>query len=240
MARAHSRKSLVALGSFGFVAALSLSGCEKRAAGPPEAAPVAAAPAAPSPVERGKYLVTILGCNDCHRPYHMGPNGIPEPDMTKMLSGHPEGLKMPPAPKLPEGPWLWVGAATNTAFAGPWGVTYSINLTPDQNTGIGIWTEDMFVRAIKSGKHMGTSRMIQPPMPWPWYNKMTDEDLKSIYAYLRTIPAWRTGSRITRSLSRRSRGEVSLRDHGAAALPKRRIRQPSLAKPAGGTAGRCF
>ena len=44
-----------------------------------------------------------------------------------------------------------------------------MNLTPDENTGMGIWTEDMFVDAMKTGKHMGTSRTIQPPMPWPWY-----------------------------------------------------------------------
>lgn len=183
---ARSWKSLFLMAAL--AATTFATGCEKRAAAPPEAPPAAAA-AAPSAVERGKYLVTIMVCNDCHTPYHMGPNGVPEPDMTRMLSGHPEGLKLPPPPKLPEGPWNWVGAASNTAFAGPWGVTYSFNLTPDQNTGIGIWTEDSFVRAIRSGKHMGTSRSIQPPMPWPWYNKMTDEDLKSIYAYLRTIPA---------------------------------------------------
>jgi hypothetical protein len=116
----------------------------------------------------------------------LGPGG-PVPDMTRMLSGHPESMKMPATPPLPE-PWLWVGAATNTAFAGPWGVTYAINLTPDENTGLGIWTEDMFVRALKTGRHMGTSRVIQPPMPWPAYSHMTDEDLKAMYAYLRSIP----------------------------------------------------
>lgn len=139
-----------------------------------------------SRVERGKYLVTILVCNDCHTPFKMGPNG-PEPDMSKMLSGHPESMKMPPPP-APSGPWIWAGAATNTAFAGPWGVSYAFNLTPDKNTGIGIWTEEMFVKAMKTGKHMGTSRVIQPPMPWPWYGQATEEDLKSIFAYLRTIP----------------------------------------------------
>jgi hypothetical protein len=51
-----------------------------------------------------------------------------------------------------------------------------------------VWTEDMFIRAIREGKHMGTSRPIQPPMPWMWYGKMTDEDLKAVFAYLRTIP----------------------------------------------------
>jgi hypothetical protein len=138
-------------------------------------------------IERGKYLVTILACNDCHTPWKQVADGRVEPDMTRMLSGHPEGLKMPPAPP-PSGPWIASIGATFTTFSGPFGTTYAINLTPDENTGIGIWTEDMFLKAMRTGKHMGTSRPIQPPMPWIWYSKATDEDLKSIYAYLRTIP----------------------------------------------------
>jgi len=152
-----------------------------------DAASKPSAASAASRVERGKYLVTIAGCNDCHTPWKMGSNGIPEPDMSRMLSGHPEGMKMPPPP-APSGPWLASFAATQTAFAGPWGVTYAMNLTPDQNTGIGIWTEEMFIKTFRTGKHFGTSRPIQPPMPWYWMAKATDEDLKSIYAYLRTIP----------------------------------------------------
>lgn len=138
--------------------------------------------------KRGQYLVTVAGCNDCHTPFKLNDQGIPEPDMAVMLSGHPESLKLPPPPDLGGGPWIMVGAATNTAYAGPWGITYASNLTPDVNTGLGIWTEDMFVRALKTGKHMGTSRQIQPPMPWPSLSKMTDEDLKAMYAFLRTIP----------------------------------------------------
>lgn len=141
-------------------------------------------------VERGRYLVTAMACNDCHTPLKMTDHG-PEPDMSRMLSGHPEAMKMPAPPKLPEGPWLWLGGATNTAFSGPWGVSYAFNLTPDQNTGLGIWTEDMFIRAIRTGRHMGTSRQIMPPMPWPAFRNLNDADLKSIYAYLRTIPAVR-------------------------------------------------
>jgi hypothetical protein len=110
----------------------------------------------------------------------------PEPDTARMLSGHPEGIKMTPPPP-PTGNWLWHGAATNTAFAGPWGVSYAANLTADQNTGLGIWTEDMFVTALRSGRHMGKSRPIAPPMPWPAFATATDEDLKSIYAYLKTV-----------------------------------------------------
>lgn len=157
----------------------------------PLAADAAATPAAaakPSPqVERGEYLVTISGCNDCHTPLKMGANG-PEPDMTRMLSGHPEGMSLGPAPKL-EGGWMWAGAATNTAFAGPWGISYAFNLTPDQNTGLGIWTEDMFVKAMRTGRHMGAARPILPPMPWQGIGRMTDEDLEAVYAFLRSIPA---------------------------------------------------
>jgi hypothetical protein len=117
----------------------------------------------------------------------MGPKG-PEPDMARMLSGHPESLVMPKPPDLDQGPWVYVGSGTNTAYAGPWGITYAINLTPDENTGLGIWTEDMFVKAMRTGKHFGTSRPILPPMPWQSYSNMTDEDLKAIYAYLKSIP----------------------------------------------------
>lgn len=135
--------------------------------------------------ERGKYLVSILACDDCHTPLQWGPNG-PAPDMTKHLNGHPEGVTMGPPP-APTGGWLWAGAATSTAFAGPWGISYATNLTPDENTGIGIWTEKMFVDTIRNGKHMGTSRPLLPPMPWMAYRNLSEEDLKSIYAYLRTL-----------------------------------------------------
>jgi len=147
------------------------------------------APAGTSRAERGKYLVTIMGCNDCHTPWKMGANGVPEPDMSRMLSGHPETMKLPPPP-APSGPWLAAFAATQTAFAGPWGVSYAANLTPDKNTGLGsTWTEELFIKALRTGKHFGTSRPIQPPMPWYWTNKATDADLKAIWAYLQTIPA---------------------------------------------------
>src|SRR5215467_5252771 len=78
--------------------------------------------------ERGKYLVTVGGCNDCHTPLKMGARG-PEPDMSRFLSGHPEQMGALPA-VAPRGPWLWAGAATNTAFSGPWGISYAANLTP--------------------------------------------------------------------------------------------------------------
>jgi mono/diheme cytochrome c family protein len=137
-------------------------------------------------VERGKYLVMTSACNDCHTPKKMGPNG-PELDMSRMLAGH-VAVKMPPPPAS-SGPWIIHANDQLTAWSGPWGISYTKNLTPDQNTGIGSWSEETFIKAIRTGKHMGVSRPILPPMPWEVYRQMTDADLKAIYAYLRTIPA---------------------------------------------------
>lgn len=150
------------------------------AAKPPSAA-------SPATVARGKYLVTTAGCHDCHTPWKMGDKG-PEPDFSRALSGHPEQVQMTPAPRLPEGPWLTVTAATNTAFAGPWGVSFTANLTPDPDTGLGQWSQRNFVDTIRTGRHMGRGREVLPPMPIPAYRNFTDQDLAAIYAYLRTVP----------------------------------------------------
>jgi hypothetical protein len=137
-------------------------------------------------VERGKYLVAFGTCTDCHTPHKMGPNG-PEPDLTRFLSGHPEEAKLPPPPALPTGPWVAVTVG-DTAWSGPWGISFAANLTPDPATGLGIWTEEMFIGAMRTGKHMSAGRPILPPMPWQGLAKLTDEDLRSIFAYLRTVP----------------------------------------------------
>lgn len=158
---------------------------------PPAAAPdaVATDSAPRGMVERGRYLVSTSACNDCHTPWHMTERG-PEPDMSRMLSGHPEALEMPPAPAVP-GPWQMVAGATNTAWAGPWGVSFTANLTPDRETGLGKWSERNFIETIRTGRHLGRGRPVLPPMPIPVYNNFTDADLAAIYAYLRTIPAVR-------------------------------------------------
>jgi hypothetical protein len=136
-------------------------------------------------VERGAYLVTMMGCNDCHTPWKMGAQG-PEPDMARALTGHPQDMVMPPPP-APSGPWIWHGAATNTAFAGPWGVSFTANLTPDPETGLGKWTEEMFLATMRTARHQGKGRPILPPMPVKMIGKANDEDLKSIFAYLQSL-----------------------------------------------------
>ena len=149
----------------------TIAACQQA---PPAAPPAAPAAPAMSQVDRGKYLVSTAGCHDCHTPTKMGPNG-PEPDMSRMLSGHPENVKVDKPAKL-DGPWMAAASSTFTAWSGPWGMSYTANLTPDPS-GLAVWTEDMFMRAIREGKHMGTSRPILPPMPWPVYRNFTDEDL---------------------------------------------------------------
>lgn len=135
---------------------------------------------------RGRYLVTVAGCNDCHTPWHEGPNG-PEPDMTRMLSGHPEDAELPPPPE-PVGPWIGAASETNTAWSGPWGVSFTANLTPDPETGLGRWTQRNFTETIRTGRHLGRGRPVLPPMPIPMYKNFTDADLEAIFAYLQSIP----------------------------------------------------
>jgi len=187
--RAHlTRNSL--LGTFALTAVLSALGTDvAEAAETAAAAAPAAKPSRPTAEQaRGKYLMSTSGCMDCHTPWKLGDKG-PEPDLTRLYSGHPEALKMPPPPTLPEdGPWVMTAGVTNTAWAGPWGVSFTANLTPDTETGLGRWTEADFIRTIRTGRHMGRGREVLPPMPIMVYNHFTDRDLKAIFAYLRTIP----------------------------------------------------
>jgi hypothetical protein len=111
--------------------------------------------------------------------------------MSRALSGHPEQMVLPPAPRLPAGPWIVTAAATNTAWSGPWGTSFTANLTPDADTGLGDWTLKNFKDTIRTGRHMGRGRAVLPPMPIPAYKNFDDQDLEAIYTYLRTIPAIR-------------------------------------------------
>ena len=139
-------------------------------------------------VKRGEYLVTIGGCNDCHTPWIMSKElGHPVPDMSRALSGHPRQFKIEKQARLEGDRWGFAGAATNTAFSGPWGVSFAANLTPDRNTGIGIWTPEIFRNTIRNGRHWGVARPLLPPMPWFNYRHMSDEDLNAVFAYLRTL-----------------------------------------------------
>jgi mono/diheme cytochrome c family protein len=140
-----------------------------------------------SAVERGRYLFEFGGCNDCHSPKVFTAAG-PTPDTTRLLSGHPGDAKLPPIPAGALGPDRWGALASPdlTAWAGPWGVSFTANLTPDP-TGLGGWTVEQFIRTMRTGKHWGTGRAILPPMPWYDVGKLTDDDLRAVFAYLRSL-----------------------------------------------------
>jgi hypothetical protein len=174
------------------VAVAILAGCSPS---PPPAEPGASTPApsapavaAPVPAERGEYLVSILGCHDCHSP-KVYTGADPAPDGSRLLSGHPADVATPPLPAGVPDPEGWV-ALTNahfTAWAGPWGVSYATNLTPDAS-GLGNWTEEQFIQTIRTGRHLGVGRPLLPPMPWQDFAHMTDDDLRAVFAYLRSLP----------------------------------------------------
>ena len=174
------------------LAALLLVSAMAAATAPVRAGQAAAKPAAEKPapasdlVARGEYLVRTGHCHDCHTPHVIGPKG-PEPDMTRALSGHPSDLVIVEPPVM-KGPWMASASATMTAWGGPWGVSFTANLTPDKETGLGKWTEEMFFRALRTGRHEGHGRPILPPMPVQNVGSMTDQDLRSVFAYLQSIP----------------------------------------------------
>ncbi|MBU3822021.1 cytochrome c [Flavobacteriaceae bacterium XHP0103] len=138
------------------------------------------------PVERGAYLVNTNGCHDCHSPKKMTEKGM-ELDTDRLLSGHPSDEKLPEYDtKTAQGYILFSMGLTSAT--GPWGTSFAANLTPDA-TGIGAWTEAQFLNAIKKGLYKGLedSRPLLPPMPWEHYANFTDDDLKAIFAYLKSM-----------------------------------------------------
>lgn len=137
-------------------------------------------------VARGAYLVNTIGCADCHSPKRMGANG-PEIITELDLSGFPAKGTVPRIDlnSIANG-WIMFNS-DGTSHLGPWGQSYAANITSDPS-GIGNWTEENFIRAIRKGKYKGleNSRDLLPLMPWYFYKNLTDDDLGSIYYYLKT------------------------------------------------------
>lgn len=136
--------------------------------------------------ERGAYLVNAIGCADCHSPKIMTDHG-PEPDPERHLSGYPAGQVLPPY-DLSKVQGYALFSMDLTAAVGPWGTSFASNITPDE-TGIGNWSEEQFLLAMKEGQWRGlaSTRKLLPPMPWMQYRNLSEGDLKSIFAYLKTI-----------------------------------------------------
>lgn len=137
-------------------------------------------------IARGEYLVNVAGCDDCHSPKRMGAHG-PEIIPELRFSGYPSTrpIQRPDSNVVRQG-WALLNADLTSAV-GPWGVSFTANLTSDQ-TGIGEWKEEQFITALRKGKYKGleTNRDLLPPMPWFAYSNMTDEDLKSVFAFFKS------------------------------------------------------
>lgn len=139
----------------------------------------------PQQVEKGKYLLEIMGCRDCHSPKVMTAQG-PASDMSKDLSGHPASMPVGKINKESLKEWVLFNMM-NTAAVGPWGVSFSANLTSDA-TGIGTWSEEQFIIALTEGKSKGirSARPLLPPMPWQNYVNIKKEDAVAMFAYLKS------------------------------------------------------
>lgn len=149
-------------------------------------------------VKRGEYLVSAVGCDDCHSPKIFKADGSFEIDMSRRFSGHPADA---PVGKVDTNTYKngWIYFANDlTASAGPWGISYAANISSD-STGIGAWKEEQFITAIRKGLYKGLegSRPLLPPMPWFVYKNFNDEDLRAIFAYLKStkpvknvVPQW--------------------------------------------------
>lgn len=137
-------------------------------------------------VQKGEYLVTVAGCNDCHSPKIMTDFG-PAPDPNRLLSGHPSSEEPAAFDTLASKAWI-LFSLSGTSAHGPWGTSFAANITPD-STGIGGWTEDQFLNSMQKGNYHGIegTRKLLPPMPWLTYSKMKKEDILAIYEYLKSI-----------------------------------------------------
>jgi hypothetical protein len=167
------------------VAVLLLANCQPSA---PVPAPQTPTVSQEDPVKRGEYLVSISGCNDCHSPKRMGPNG-PEIIPERKLSGYPSDLPVPKFDTKMTSQGFAMFTPDLTAAYGPWGTSFAANLTPDES-GIGNWTLEQFKKALTQGKSKGmdNGRMLLPPMPWFNYVGMKDEDISAMFAYFKSLP----------------------------------------------------
>jgi mono/diheme cytochrome c family protein len=120
----------------------------------------ATATAPPTAVARGEYLVRIMDCGGCHTPGALGGT----PDFRAQLAGSTIGFRVPGV-----------------------GVVYPPNLTPDVATGLGRWTSEQIVRAVRHGERPDGRRLV-PVMPWPTYSALTDADATALAAYLKSLP----------------------------------------------------
>ncbi len=144
----------------------------------------------PERIEIGQAIVEGWNCSFCHSPEIKGPDGNPIPDPKRYMSGHPADEEIPSVPDMVITSPEWMEFLDNldpTVWATDNLIVFSANLTPDDETGIGTWTEVEFVQTIREGRHRGIERRIKYPMPWRELSELSDEELLSVYEYLMTL-----------------------------------------------------
>ena len=136
-------------------------------------------------IQRGSYLVNAIGCDDCHSPKKMTATGFEIIPELRLSGFNPEMAALKPKIDAVKEGWMLFGTDLTTAV-GQWGQSYAANLTSDA-TGIGNWKEEQFIKALREGKFKGldNTRPLLPPMPWFVYKNLSDDDLKSIFAFLK-------------------------------------------------------
>lgn len=140
-----------------------------------------------SQVKWGEHLISVGGCGDCHTPKKLTPQG-PVDDSSLMLSGHPAQFPLPDIDRTILESRKMFASQTLSFWIGPWGVSFAANLTPD-STGILAWTEDQFITSLRDGYSKGikSNRRLLPPMPLQTTKHYTDDELRAMFAYLKTI-----------------------------------------------------
>ena len=177
------KKTILILTAITGAVILGLISCTSGAAKPETASTIISKD---SLIKRGDYLVNSMGCDDCHSPKKFGPKG-PELDMEHRFAGYPANSpRSKTNTSVMKDGWI-LFAMDGTSAVGPWGQSYAANISSDA-TGIGNWSEEQFIRALREGKSKGLKegRPLLPPMPWFVYKNMNDTDLKAIFAYLKT------------------------------------------------------
>jgi len=137
-------------------------------------------------IQRGAYLVNSIGCDDCHSPKKVTATGFEIIPELRLSGYHAPATAVKPTMEAVNQGWLLFGSDLTTAV-GPWGQSFAANLTSD-GTGVGNWKEEQFIKALREGKYKGldNTRPLLPPMPWFVYKNLTDDDLKSIFAFLKS------------------------------------------------------
>lgn len=137
-------------------------------------------------IKRGNYLVSSIGCDDCHSPKKMTAQG-PVVDMEKRFSGYPADRPFGKVDSNVVKNGMVIFSGDLLAAAGPWGVSFAANISGD-DSGMGSWTIEQFKKAMREGKWKGMdgNRPLLPPMPWQNFKNLTDEDLDAVFAYLKS------------------------------------------------------